>query len=438
MTTLDQYGGSKEINFPSTSFFRINRDDRRWWLVTPEGNAFLSHGVNHVERKWMERFYNIDFWKKKYHSIEIPETAISESFITKVKDDLEFIGWNTLGCHSPTNYYPEMFIPYVHRLRFVETHHYEEHEREDFPDVFSDEFAKYCDRKAAEEAAPRRDDPFLLGYSLTDCPIFTYKDAAPHGYNIYGWKSRRQPTWPEVLRNLGPESPGKREYVKTVKDIYNGKIADFNRTYGTEFSSFRELEKTVNWRELSDFDNKTEERDDFAFLLKVIDKCYEVEVAALKKHDPNHLILGDKLNGNTDTPEEIIEVAARHFDLIFFQYYAFWEDLEPWLERCARATRGEKPLFHGDSSVSVPNANMPNPFGPHCKDQYERADRFRELYYNAFKRTDFVGWNWCGWMDSWEVGGQIGKQHSGIQDPFGLFYAVAQELKKFTEVLYTF
>lgn len=38
----------------------------------------------------------------------------------------------------------------------------------------------------------------------------------------------------------------------------------------------------------------------------------------------------------------------------------------------------------------------------------------------AFARSEFVGWNWCGWMDSWKTyPGQEIRQHGGLQDPFG-------------------
>ena len=130
LKSLDKYGGQKDLFFRSTGFFRLEKAEKRWWLVTPEGNAFLSHGVNHVERKWMERFYNVEFWARKYHQIEDPGTDISESFITKVKQDIQYIGWNTLGCHSHQRYYPESFMPYVKTLRFVNTQHYVEHTRQ--------------------------------------------------------------------------------------------------------------------------------------------------------------------------------------------------------------------------------------------------------------------------------------------------------------------
>ena len=45
---LDRYGGWKGKQFKVTGSFRVEKDER-WWLITPEGNAFLSFGINHVE-----------------------------------------------------------------------------------------------------------------------------------------------------------------------------------------------------------------------------------------------------------------------------------------------------------------------------------------------------------------------------------------------------
>lgn len=37
--TRDRFGGWTGKRFEPTGFFRVEKDDR-WWLVTPEGNAF--------------------------------------------------------------------------------------------------------------------------------------------------------------------------------------------------------------------------------------------------------------------------------------------------------------------------------------------------------------------------------------------------------------
>jgi len=55
---LDRYGGWPGLTFSATGYFHIAQTDERFWLVTPEGNAFLSYVINHIEPKWMKRFYN--------------------------------------------------------------------------------------------------------------------------------------------------------------------------------------------------------------------------------------------------------------------------------------------------------------------------------------------------------------------------------------------
>jgi hypothetical protein len=72
---------------------------------------------------------------------------------------------------------------------------------------------------------------------------------------------------------------------------------------------------------------------------------------------------------------------------------------------------------------------------PHYENQRDRAEAFSELMRNCFLRTDFVGWNWCGWMDRWESV-QPRRQHSGIQDPFGKHYPIVEAMKKFSEEMY--
>lgn len=432
---LDPYGGLKSMPLEATGFFRIEQTDERYWLVTPEGNAFLTYGINHMTPQWMQRFYNVDYWARRYDIANYTDKTFLAAFHQKVAADIDQVGWNTLGCHSSNDYYERSFIPYVKTVRFVNIHHYQPHDAGDFPDVFSDDFVQYADSFARAEVLPRRNDPYLLGYYMTDCPILTETDAAAHGNNIYGKTRPASPTWPNVLRNLAADAPGKAAYVAHVKDAYRDDINAFNDTYGTRFADFEALQAAVDWRTTTDLDNDREQQDNHTFLLKILDRRYAIETEAIKKHDPNHLILGDKFNGNTNTPKDILTVAARYTDVIFIQHYAFWDELEPYLDKVARTT--QKPIIQGDASAHVPYENMPNPYGPHCANQQERIDKVREMYLNAFARPDFLGWHWCGWMDSWEVGGQVGKQHGGLQDPFGNFHPVTEFLSDFSKKMYS-
>ncbi|MFC1717802.1 hypothetical protein ACFL6S_29350 [Candidatus Poribacteria bacterium] len=430
----DQYGGWNGLQFGGTGFFRLEDTDRRWWLVTPAGNAFLSFGINHVEPGLLRNPYNKEHWMREFGLDETSgDQQFLDRFYDKVRQDLRSGGLNTLGCHNPNHIYDSLRVPYVFTTRFVDICHYMTPEEEGFIDVWSSEFEAHCDEEARQRVAPRKEDPYLLGYAMIDCPIWSDLDAAPREVTVYGNKRPGLTTWPRRLRNLGPESQGKQAYVETMRELYDGNIGRFNATYQSSFASFDDLAATSKWRLEVDPDNGRELFDNTVFLNRTVDRYYQVAVGAIRHHDPNHLVLGDKLNGNTDVSDDLIRIVAKHCDLLFYQYYAIWEDQKRLLDRLARTTG--KAILCGDASISVPDENMPVPLGPQFRDQHERAEVFRELIRNCYSRTDFVGWNWCGWVDRWEVV-QPGRQHSGVQDPLGNHYPIVESMRNFSAEMY--
>ncbi len=208
--------------------------------------------------------------------------------------------------------------------------------------------------------------------------------------------------------------------------------------YDTNYTSFDEIRKRPNWRPGVDNQNEREVQDNLEFLYVIVDKAYSIHTSAIREVDPNHLIFGDKLNGNSDTPDEIVKLADKYFDLIFYQYYAFWDDQRTLLNRWSEFT--EKPFFMGDSAVNTPSRNIPDPYGPHCATQELRAERTQELLMNTFRRDDFIGWSWCGWLDQWHVGeSPVYKQHGGLQDPFGNFHRPMLEvMSNFSALMYEY
>lgn len=433
----DVYGGYPGLTFDATGYFYLAKKRSRWWFVDPLGNAFLSFGINHIETRRILQPANREYWANQFGiaNTEDPE-AFYPGIRKKVRTDLKRLGLNTLGCHTDHSWYDESFIPYVKPVRFVDICHYMTPGKEMFHDVFSEDYIAHCRKIVEREVAPHAQDPFLLGYNMTDCPVFTELDAGPRINNIYGTPRPGLPTWPNVLRNLGGGEAGKRAYVICMRDLYSNNIDSFNTVYCTAFASFEELQEKANWRPGMDNQNEKEISDNLEFLYKIVDRAYQVQTEAIRKCDTNHLIFGDKLNGNSDTPDEIVKLASKHMDLIFYQYYAFWENQHALVERWSKLT--DKPFFMGDSAVSVPTRNIPDPYGPHCGTQELRAERTLEIFNNAFARKDFVGWNWCGWMDQWHVGETPQwKQHSGLQTPFGEFHQPMVEVfSQFSVLMY--
>ena len=66
---LSKYGGWMEKRLKSTGFFHTQKQNDRWWIIDPDGYAFISIGINSVNlpnRKTEEHPTRDDIeWGKK-------------------------------------------------------------------------------------------------------------------------------------------------------------------------------------------------------------------------------------------------------------------------------------------------------------------------------------------------------------------------------------
>ena len=444
---LDQFGGWKDKSFEATGYFRLEETERRSWLVSPEGHAFLIHGMDHCTPGPTSRDYNREFWDEKW-GLTNPTYAdrVDAFYKKKVAEDKEYLGFNAVYSHSaPVGM---NVVPYIPRARTLNIEYWRTHnlrqqnppwKEENYLDVFSEEFEQAVHKTGQQMVDEKRvDDPWLLAWMLTDSPMLVPYETRPFPAGFYHKPLPGTTSWPVRLRNLGPDSPGKKAYVELMENRYGGSIERFNTSYNTAFSNWGDLAAAENWRTVIDiFGNVNEERDNHAFLLKILDQAWGAQARILKEYDPNHMIWGDTLNLNSPLTDDIIQLYAKHFPVIVYQFYgANWEDHQQVIDRLTRLT--DRPLFSGDSSWSVPlPPEMPDPLGPQCADFEVAADRFEDVYYRAFVRPNFIGWGWCGWMDQWESAEPV-KQHGGLQDAFGNWHQpLADRMAEFGKEMYS-
>lgn len=417
---LDRFGGWTGRRFRATGFFRVAKDER-WWLVTPEGNAFLSFGINHLHPNFWNQDYNREAWKEQLGLESLRGRPFDAALRTWFLETCVAYGFNTVGVHTSLDVVntPEPAMPYLRPIRFVDIPHWKtEVPDENFLDVYADAFASRCDRLAREFAVPARNDPYLLGYAMTDCPLLTEEDCRERPDVIGGARRPARVGWPCRLRNLGPDAPGKRAYVETVRSQYRGRIAGFNAVYGTDFGSFDALAASRNWRPQTDLSNASETRDNTEFLQRTVARYYGTAREAIRRHDPNHLFFGDKLNANTDSLDTVLPVTSRFTDLVFYQMYGRYEVQAPGLDRWSALV--DQPLVNGDSAFTMVTGTMPRPFGPVADSLEQRTVWTREFFRQAFARPDFVGWHYCGLIDATnQVAGKQDRQHSGLMDGYG-------------------
>jgi len=414
-TDFDFYGGWTAIKLTKTGFFHTEHDGNRWWFVTPEGHAFLSFGINHYHAGWWSQDYNRDYWNKTFGAESMNDEQWGLGFRKAADADLQRLGINTLGWHTDAPTLTDQpygaVVPYFRSYKPIVLDHYRHPKAEAFVDVFAPEFEKQCNETAQMVAGPYVDDPMLIGYCMSDGPIFTDNDIRSMGGST---------SWSRILRNLGADSPGKQAYVAAMQKQYPN-IENFNATYNTNFASWNDLTKAMDWMPNVAPANANEQADNEAFTLLCVDRYYSVSKTALRKVDPNHLFLGDKLNGNTDNMEKVLEVAARYVDVLVYQFYGSFAEQKALLDKLTPHVK--IPFVNGDIGFSSPSEMIPNPYGPHAKDQAERAEWLIESVNRCFARPEFIGWHMCGIIDTWEtMPTKEEAQHQGIMTVTGESY----------------
>jgi hypothetical protein len=84
-----------------------------------------------------------------------------------------------------------------------------------------------------------------------------------------------------------------------------------------------------------------------AELARTATRYYEVTHDAIRRYDPNHLILGDRYEGNALVPEEVLRAATPYIDVLSFQYFSTPEKIGPDFERWHDLTG--KPVLLADA-----------------------------------------------------------------------------------------
>lgn len=152
---LNRYKKFEAVVSKATGFFHVAKIDDHWWLIDPEGRAFVSIALNHIDETDLKYPRNLDVWRRKYGS--------RERWIAAALDDLDAWGFNTLGWtqqwvtgsagHDLDWVVPIDFghgegwsiaemraagMPYVQNLRVAEIEGWNGNPK--FPDVFSRDF----------------------------------------------------------------------------------------------------------------------------------------------------------------------------------------------------------------------------------------------------------------------------------------------------------
>ncbi len=389
-----KYGGWKEKQFEATGFFRTQYDGKRWWMVDPEGYAFVSVGVDCIGYnasgvvsgqkdlfEWLpgenEELYNEGFsGRGNYSMVDFYRLNLMRVFGENWKENWETItsgqirefGINTIGNWSDINYARKSGIPYVLPLsRFPST---KVQLYRDFPDVFAEEYAASA-KIFAEQLNEYKNDPFLIGYFLRNEPNWAF-GANDVAFEMFG---TNQP------------SVSKTTFVNWLSEKYKS-IENFNKNWELHLKNFNEITTQI----FDDYPSEKAREDFWNFSEILVAKYVNVPCDEVEKVDPNHLNLGMRYAWLSS---DLLYKAGERFDV--FSINGYGNPGPPETEEIARISG--KPVMIGEFHFGATDRGLPATGIQGALNQTERGKAYRYYIEQGLARPELIGMHYFQWLD---------------------------------------
>jgi hypothetical protein len=147
------------------------------------------------------------------------------------------------------------------------------------------------------------------------------------------------------------------------------------------------------------------------FVYRAFERFLEVTMAAIRRHDPNHLILGLRFGG-ARLPVEMLR-ACRGFDVFSLNVYAVQPDLKS-LDEIQRVTG--RPIVIGEFHFGVPGRGLAAGL-VQVRDLAERGTAYRYYVEQAAAHPAVIGTTWFQWIDQPCTGRMDGENYNiGVVD----------------------
>jgi hypothetical protein len=351
---LSRFGGLLAHKVRATGFFYSAQIDGRWWLVDPEGCLFLDKGVNSV--KPVEGANSSEILQQEFGD----ET----NWAAQTASLLRLNGFNTAGAWSDADLLRQTSppLPYTRVLNFMSGYGekrgglHQEPGHVGYPEgcifVFDPGFEAYCDAYA-RRLAQFKNDPWLLGY----------------------FSDNEMPLYRRVLKNylkLPPQDSG-----------YQAALTWLQARHGSGVTL-----------------KKITPKDEKDFLALVVARYFRIVSSAIKKYDPNHMLLGSRFHGEVVTQPEVFKAAGPYVDVVSINYYGVWTPSRGKLAQWAR--EAGKPILITEWYAMAGDSGLPNIGGAGwvVKTQTDRGLFYQNFALALLQSKSCVGWNWFKYADN--------------------------------------
>ena len=290
-----------EIKDAATGFFHTAEKNGKWWVIDPLGRGTVLLGIDHVAYNghWSKRTKRALY--REWNDAHYPNR---EAWVDETIGRLKAWGFNMLGAggHAPLEHHGLIHTKF---LSMGDSLCWNEQDDEfwicinehrpcsAFPNVFHPLFAAHCDYVARKNCAPFKDDPWLLGYFID---------------NELAWWGR------------GPQATG-------LFDAAMAKSASHTARQALDSFVAAEISRRGLKAPFGKLPRETRDEIKHAFLRLAAEKYFSATSAAIRRHDPNHMVLGARFAGLGGADPVVWEVSGKYSDIVTFNCYP-WADID--------------------------------------------------------------------------------------------------------------
>jgi hypothetical protein len=350
-----RYGGGGQADASrATGFFHTARIADRWWLIDPEGRRFIHQGVSSVsmiptagaQAALKDRFGTPDDWAGKTAAL------------------LHENGFNGLGgwSNDATMQPARSHLVYTKIWNFMSAYGkqrggtYQKPGHTGYPGdcpfIFDPGFPAFCDEHARQLAATK-DDPWLLGH-FTD--------------NELPWSLK-------------------------LLDLYLALPATDAGRLAAERWLRQRHGPAASAASITDPDREE-------FVAHAADTYFSAVSKAIRKVDPNHLVLGARFHGSALKLSGLFQAAGRHVDVVSVNYYNAWTPDPARLTSWAAAAG--KPVLITEWYAKGVDSGLGNTSGAGwlVKTQRDRGLFYQNFTLGLLESRVCVGWHWFKYADN--------------------------------------
>jgi|GEM_PF-2633839 len=270
---FDQYGGYTGLKGTNTSgFFRVEKINGRYWLVTPDNNVFWSTGITTIQYNdtWGGYCPTLGYYPNPYGNKA--KYASATEWTDNLRARMTNYGFNTAACWGDgrltsftecirdlgLNTSGGSSLPMV---------------TDDFPDVWDPRWETTCNNRCSSLAS-NKNNPYTIGsFPYNEC-----RWTRPNGFK----------TLPDAFIAQSAAAYGKQHWVNSFLKGKYATVSDLNTAYGTTYASWDDVLNATTLPDDTSYPARLNDKIDF--IEDIADRYYSVATYYMRLYDPNHLV----------------------------------------------------------------------------------------------------------------------------------------------------